>query len=359
MFPQIGPQFSNPSQSVPRETSQGQTPPVRFSQQTAEPRLSGLRPASSSSVPPRRALQVADVLYAHRRPIPNEGTGIVNRNNYSVDVLKRIDDFISCNEPISMVIPAFPFKSESPFKTLGERGKKNPDKAELLSLLHLRDICEQIERQYASGATITVYSDGGVFADTMRPEYGDESRLRYVTKIREMIDAIGASDVVAIKDTEGDVARDVWEKFSEPVESIREKMKVDQNLQLLYNAQKRFFTEEQVALNPDLSRNQAAKRAGVRAYAITQGSAALTRYLDVNDPEAVRISCHPKEMGTEKIGIWMDKGKSTVTPWQGAAALTNHSNRYSIMHVKDARKLGLTMVSDEQGRPSHFETLEK
>jgi pyoverdine/dityrosine biosynthesis protein Dit1 len=359
MFPQIGPQFSKPPHSLSSEHGQGQTLPVPFSQQGAEPRLSGLRAASSSSAPPRRALRVADVLYAHRRPVPNEEGGVVTQENYSPDLLRRIDDFMTGNHPIRMAIPAFPFKSESPWKTLGDRGAKNPDRAEFISLLHLLGICEKIERKYSPGATITVYSDGGVFADTNRPEYTDDSRLRYVAKLREMIGSLGASDVVTIKDTEGEIARDIWDNYSEPVESIKSRMKIDPNLQLLYNGQHRFYTEEQVALNPELSRSQASKRAGKKAYEITQGSAALSKYLDVNDPEAVRISCHPKEMGTDKIGIWMDKGMSKVSPWQGAAALMVRPKTYSIMHVKDAEKSGLTLVRDEQGKPSHFERPEE
>lgn len=356
MFPILGPQFHKPAQSRTSAPLQGETQLIPFSPRATAPRLQELPGGMSSSyATPRRALAVADVLYSHRRPIPNEEDGIMNRENYSSKVLRRIDDFMSANHPIHMAIPAFPYKSESPLKTLGERGAKNPDMAELVSLQHLVSICGKIEAQYSSGARITIYSDGGIFADTRRPEYTDESRLRYLAKLHEMIRSIGASDVITIKDTEGEVARDVWGNYSEPVESIRNRMKADLDLQLLYNGQHRYFTEELAALNPDLSRSQASKRAGRKAYEITRGSAALSKYLDVNEPEAIRLSCHPKKMGAEKVSIWMDKGRSKITPWHGAAALMAGPDTYSIIHVKDAEKLGLALVNDEHGKPSHFE----
>lgn len=63
-------------------------------------------------------------------------------------------------EPIRMILPAFPFKSpNSRDKVLGTM----PDFGEELALFHLNGLCENIAQVYEHGANVYISSDGLVY----------------------------------------------------------------------------------------------------------------------------------------------------------------------------------------------------
>jgi pyoverdine/dityrosine biosynthesis protein Dit1 len=63
-------------------------------------------------------------------------------------------------EPIRMILPAFPFKSPNVRdKVLGTL----PDLGEQLALVHLNGLCENIARIYEPGADVYISSDGLVY----------------------------------------------------------------------------------------------------------------------------------------------------------------------------------------------------
>lgn len=63
-------------------------------------------------------------------------------------------------EPIRMILPAFPFKSpNSRDKVLGTM----PDLGEELALCHLNGLCENIAQVYEHGANVYISSDGLVY----------------------------------------------------------------------------------------------------------------------------------------------------------------------------------------------------
>jgi hypothetical protein len=69
-------------------------------------------------------------------------------------------------EPIRMILPAFPFKSpNSRHKVLGTL----PDLGEELALFHLNGLCENIAQVYEPGANVYISSDGLVYNGT--PNY--------------------------------------------------------------------------------------------------------------------------------------------------------------------------------------------
>lgn len=70
---------------------------------------------------------------------------------------------IEKQEPIRMILPAFPFKSpNSQDKVLGDL----PDFGEELALFHLNGLCQNISAVYAPGADIYISSDGLVYNGT-------------------------------------------------------------------------------------------------------------------------------------------------------------------------------------------------
>ena len=71
-----------------------------------------------------------------------------------------VEAYVAKNEPVQMVLPAFPFKSPNrKDKTLGHL----PDLGEEIGLQHLNGLCESIAEIYKPAANIVITSDGLVY----------------------------------------------------------------------------------------------------------------------------------------------------------------------------------------------------
>lgn len=78
--------------------------------------------------------------------------------------LPTIAAFVEKQEPVRMVLPAFPFKSpNSQDKTLGVL----PDLGEELALHHLNGLCQNVTHVYEHGAEVYISSDGLVYNGTI------------------------------------------------------------------------------------------------------------------------------------------------------------------------------------------------
>jgi len=74
--------------------------------------------------------------------------------------ISQIERYIARDEPVCMVLPAFPFKSAN--KTTKVLGTL-PDKGEEVALRHLNGLCKAIEEVYKYGAMVYIVSDGLVY----------------------------------------------------------------------------------------------------------------------------------------------------------------------------------------------------
>ncbi|KAG0156495.1 hypothetical protein PDIDSM_3674 [Penicillium digitatum] len=68
---------------------------------------------------------------------------------------------ISANQPITMVLPAFPWKSPNQDKVLGD----GTDLGEEMGLAKLNHLCEEISKVYPYGAQLILICDGPVYND--------------------------------------------------------------------------------------------------------------------------------------------------------------------------------------------------
>jgi len=111
------------------------------------------------------------------------------------------------------------------------------------------------------------------------------------------------------------------------------------NLAVLYLGVKRFCSTEIAALHPDYSGKQVKKKAASMALDVTRYSDAFSIWLQQEEPKAIRLSCHPKSVDTNKIGIYLNNSHCHRTPWHNAAVKVHPSEKYQLMHVEDAHKL--------------------
>jgi L-tyrosine isonitrile synthase len=292
--------------------------------------------------------KILETLHQFRRPVPGEGA--VTTADYSLKFLEKIAHFIAQDKPIHLIMTAFPTKSASRLKALGE----HPDMAEELCLKHLKSICDALKEVYPVGAYLTIQSDGGMFAEAFKPELTDKARIGYLQSLKEMIDDLGFSDTIKVRDSEG-LAPYILEHYGESIESLEKRVHTNDELRSLYQAQSRFFTEEALGADPTLTKKQAKKHIRDRAYKVVQGSAAISKYLDHEEPDAIRLSCHPKGIGSDKLGIYLLPGGNKMTPWHGTAVLENHPNAYNFIKVEEAERLPVVLVNDNKGRPNRYE----
>lgn len=302
---------------------------------------------------------ILNIFGKHRRPFNSDET---QNTVFSPSVISRVSNYVKSNAPIRIVIPAFPDKSTSRGKTLSN----NADMAERLSIRYIIRIAHEINAIYKPGVEMVIYSDGGIFDGMCHSSYTKTDRIKYISQLRQIIKEEGGDRFISVRDSENiDLS-----KYTENEESLKKRIKThqttnDQDTHKLYVGQKKFWEEELSQLEPLLSRSQIKKRAGKMASDITRGSAAYSRYIDKKEPEAVRLSCHPKHPLSGKIGIWFNEHKSPATPWHNAAARVHRGSSkqpeetWSMMKAKKARELGLHVVNDSEGNPSHFDISQK
>jgi len=102
-----------------------------------------------------------DQILATFRQFSNyEGKNICEQSSgYEATVVSKIKSFEAAKEPISMILPAFPWKNPNTEKVLGP----NPDLGEELGLARLNHLCEEISKLYPYKAYVTLIADGPVY----------------------------------------------------------------------------------------------------------------------------------------------------------------------------------------------------
>ena len=268
--------------------------------------------------------------------------------------LPRVLRFVSANEPIHFLLPAFPAKSPNTKKVLG----RLPDMAEELAFRFLDQLCDEIRKLHSPGARITICSDGRVFSDLVGvtdkdvTDYGLE-----MERIRERI-ATTSLDWFRMEDlfetSEHAVMREqLVRHYAEPLAVIRQRVNDHDQHRLLFNGIQRFLFEDRIVIETEKSRTQVRIECKDLTYRVMQRSDAWGRLLSDCFPGALRLSIHPQIPHAEKIGIRLGETSDVwITPWHGAAV--ERSGEFRLMRRSEAEALGAQVVN-RFGRPSHLQ----
>ncbi|KTD09247.1 pyoverdine biosynthesis protein [Legionella gratiana] len=299
--------------------------------------------------------QILNILAEHRK-IPDYEKESHAVTEFSESIINKVESMVLQGKKIRLVAPAFPEKAPVRGKTLGD----TPDMAELVSLQHLNNICKKIGDVYGPGAEMVIYSDGFAFAEVFPDIHTQEKRENYLSKLNEMIEKNDLKNIKIIN-LAGTVDLN---KYAESETSFRQRIskpKTDQDINSLnlYRGQIQFFTTELSMGYPSKSKSRVKKEAEVIARGVARMSDALSKYLSIIEPEALRLSCHPKTIATDKIGIWFNEDHAPGgTPWHNAAVYelnpTTNKCVVSFMKAQEAREKGHILKSDQEGTPSHF-----
>jgi pyoverdine/dityrosine biosynthesis protein Dit1 len=267
--------------------------------------------------------------------------------------LQKVQFFIEHNEPLHFILPAFPAKSPNPQKVLGTM----PDMGERLSLQFLQSLCNDIREIYAPGAKLTICSDGRVFSDLVA--VSDENVTLYSQNIQSILKEIQANeiDVFNLEDIYSEMSFDAMRKqlvelYAQPVGTIKESVKNDEQHRQMFNGIHRFLFEDYLVLEPHKSHNKIRVECKLRAYEVIQRSNAWSALIAKVYPRSLRLSIHPQPYHSEKIGIHMIKTLDQWgTPWHNATVFDG--KEFMLMKRSHLDSMGATMVL-HNGYPSHY-----
>lgn len=267
--------------------------------------------------------------------------------------LPRVLRFVSANEPIHFLLPAFPAKSPNPKKVLG----RLPDMAEELALTFLDQLCAEIRELYSPGARITICSDGRVFSDLVG--ITDQDVTDYGLEMENLRDRIATTSLEwfrmedLFETSEHTVMREqLVRHYAEPLAAIRKRVNDHEQHRLLFNGIQRFLFEDRVALETEKSRTQVRNECKDRTHLVMQRSDAWGRLLIDCFPGALRLSIHPQIPHAEKIGIRLGKASDAwITPWHGVAV--ERGGDFQLMRRSEAEEMGAE-IENRFGRPSHL-----
>lgn len=84
---------------------------------------------------------------------------------YEAVVTTKLKAFDYSDEPISLLLPAFPWKNPNSDKVLSS----SPDFGEELGLARLNHLCEELGKVHPHGAHLTLVADGPVYNGKISP----------------------------------------------------------------------------------------------------------------------------------------------------------------------------------------------
>lgn len=263
----------------------------------------------------------------------------INLEKYRDDYLEKINYWISRNEPINFMLPAFPFKVANPLKS----SRRDADLAEVGSFCKFNEINLQIKRVYSPGARFVIFHDGHLYYRHFL--HAEEDAGRYFKTLKKFAAELEIEKTVVLKDAFGELEKipefpkiyniarkeiaNLWQKEksnNEKIQKIIQSAKQNINLsdipfKILYRIN---FLEEW-----DLSEAEKKKKKEIKdrsekcafEYMVVQHALEKADFFNRMVPNGVRLTVHPKE---GQIGIYLVKRKTHLLPWMGTGVLKNN-----------------------------------
>lgn len=258
------------------------------------------------------------------------------QNLQNAPLFRKIEAKIAKSEELVFLLPAFPAKSPSPAKTSGAM----PDLGEVLALQGLHELCTKMSKIYQPGARIVICSDGRVFSDVVK--VSDKEISEYQKGIAEIVKEFNLTkiSIFALDDLYADKTADqmrdiLLNTYAKSVEDMRNLVLLKDDYKKLFNGLHKFLLEDELELNPTISKNKASQETKLRTYELMRRSDAWSELLNGVFPDELRLSIHPYKIEHEKFGIKLISSSSKwATPWHNVTVKIR--DRFELMHLKEA-----------------------
>lgn len=257
-----------------------------------------------------------------------------------IPLFRHMAERISAGQELVFILPAFPAKSANRQKTCGSL----PDLGEVLALQALENMCQEISAVYAPGARIVICSDGRVFSDLVLVP--DSDITAYAQKIDGIIGQFKLDHLTTFSMDDllpgiGHQARRDYliNEYAMSPETVRARVRENQNDHQLFNGMHRFVQEDRLALMPELSKSRVCRESRLVTLELIRRSDAWSKLLEKQFPYALRLSIHPYPPGHEKFGVKLVRSSNRwATPWHNVVVKSGHD--FHLMPHKEALALG-------------------
>lgn len=264
-------------------------------------------------------------------------------------LVSKVNDYVSKNKTLVLVLPSFPFKSQNRENTLGEL----PDMGEYLALEVLNSLCNNIRKIYKPGVDFVLASDGRLYSDLVGVPDGAVNSYR--EELLRMNNTICKDSCLrwfsldeGIKQEEGLDVREILERdYSDGIEIVMEEVKKDEDYLRLYIGFKNFALSEIKAQDLDCSNREMVRRAKSIAKRMMVRNFANARLLKESFPNMIRLSVkhHDTTKGLFAVNL-MRTHTDIGTPWLNSVVKMKDGT-YIYIKAKEARELGYIEFSRE------------
>ncbi|KAL9595341.1 MAG: hypothetical protein Q9219_006495 [cf. Caloplaca sp. 3 TL-2023] len=278
------------------------------------------------------------------------------------------------NEPIRMVLPAFPFKSPNRRdKTLGSE----VDLGEELALMHLNGLCESICEIYDHGASVVIASDGLVYNDLMGIE--DSEVWDYGTGIRNIVKRKGLNHISAFRIVDllnhpntdrltreeylihaGCYRRELVARFAPRNFDSHAAVVEEEDTRMTYRGYIKFLTKDLMytklatdTMNMPNPKKRYKEAIETLAYQMITRGKAFAAAIEDKCGDYVRLSIHPSS-GKTKLSVPLippPAGGQLMTPWHSSVAV-GVDGTFRTVHAANVRETHDLIYQD--GRPYYF-----
>lgn len=288
-------------------------------------------------------------------------------NVFKPKMLETLRGFVSRQEPINMVVPAYPFKSPNrEEKVLGP----DPDVGERMSLQHLNSIGHRIQQIYPPGGHVTIVSDGCCYNDLLC--VSDEEVYRYAEGLHRITEKLNLKHIkfTDLFDLEGSESAPVTEQeYAKRVGDFKERLfksylpagydfdddiKKDQNALLTYRGYIKFLSVDLATYfkSKGLSKSAIRKHSSKIARGMIERGKAFSALVSSKSPLHVRLSIHASDnTGKLSVALLPHKRYSNfpVTPWHTTPYLDTNNASLSLSRRPTDGDVSYTLCQDEMG----------
>lgn len=289
------------------------------------------------------AEKIFNILYVNKRTFSQCNAEHEDHNCFAAH-LNKITRCVEKNSKITSVLPAFPAKSPNASKTYSSL----PDMGERLSLGFLNDICEQIKQFYSPGAEVIICSDGRVFNDLVKVK--DTEVDAYAHSIREIIseDKLTNLHTFSLDDHYANsnyetMRMKLVDEYGDTEATIKNNIKNNSAALQLFNGIHRFIYEDNLLHYSIFSKNKIKTLSKEIAYQVIQRSNAWSLLVEKEFPDAIRLSIHPQDCSSSKMGIMLLKSIDMwATPWH--RVVLYDGKEHILIRKKEAETMGAVPV---------------
>ena len=292
-------------------------------------------------------------------------------DKYAEEMEPNILDTVRCSvakqEPINMVVPAYPFKSPNhESKVLGPE----PDVGERMTLEHFNSFGARIQEIYAPGGYVTIVSDGPCYNDLLGvsdKEVWDYAQgLHRITqrlglkhlRFSDLFELVGAEEPPTTAEEYanriGDLKEHVFSSFTPAGYDFDADLKKDKNALSTYRGYIKFL-ETDLAMyfrEQKMSKSATKKHCSKVARGMIARGKAFGALVKAKAPSHVRLSIHASD-NSDKLSVALlpHKRYSTfpVTPWHNTPYLDDKNDSLSLGRKPTDGGLPPQVGTDELG----------